>query len=145
MHGRLGLVILGVMQDSIFTKIIRGEIPSHKIYEDELTYAFLDIHPAQPGHTLIVPKKQVEFLWDLDSADYQAVMATVQKLGKHLRHTLGRPYVGMQVIGVDVPHAHVHLIPFETVEQYRTRPDMSAEPDHPALAAMAQRLQLEVH
>lgn len=128
------------MNDSIFTKIIKGEIPSHKIYEDELTYAFLDIHPATTGHTLVVPKRQVEFLWELPEADYQAVMATVQRLGAQLRTTLEVPYVGVKVIGVDVPHAHVHLIPFTTVAEYDTHPDLSSEPDHAALGATAEKL-----
>ena len=66
------------MEDTIFTKIIKGEIPSHKIYEDEKTFAFLDIHPLTDGHVLVVPKVQVEFIWDLKPEDYQAVMATVQ-------------------------------------------------------------------
>jgi diadenosine tetraphosphate (Ap4A) HIT family hydrolase len=61
------------MEESIFTKIVKGEIPSHKVYEDALTLAFLDIHPVQPGHTLVIPKKQVEFVWDLPEEDYQAV------------------------------------------------------------------------
>lgn len=128
------------MQESIFTKIINGDIPSHKIYEDDLTYAFLDIHPVQPGHTLVIPKKQVEFLWDLEAADYQAVMATVKKLATHLRATLKVPYVGVKVIGVDVPHAHVHLIPFTTTEQFNFHPDMTAQPDHAALAQIAAQL-----
>lgn len=130
------------MHDSIFTKIINGEIPSHKIYEDDLTYAFLDIHPVQPGHVLVVPKKQVEFLWDLEDEDYQAVMATSKKLATHLRQTLSIPYVGIKVIGVDVPHAHVHLIPFTTTAEYNVHPDMNAEPDHVALAEMAKKLVL---
>lgn len=128
------------MQDSIFTKIINGEIPSHKIYEDDLTYVFLDIHPVQPGHTLVIPKKQVEFLWDLEDADYQAVMNTAKNLASHIRDTLEVPYVGLKVLGIDVPHAHVHLIPFSTTEEFEHHPDMSAEPDHAALAAMAEKL-----
>lgn len=128
------------MEDSIFTKIIRGEIPCHKVYEDDRTLAFLDIHPVQLGHVLVVPKKQVEFVWDLDDDDYRAVMATAQKVARRQREVLDVPYIGEQVIGVDVPHAHVHLIPFTTVEQYRNVPDMSAEPDHAALAVMAERL-----
>lgn len=130
------------MQDSIFTKIIKGDIPSHKIYEDDHTYAFLDIHPIAPGHTLVVPKKQVEFVWDMDDEDYQAIMATVKKIALHLRQTLGVPYVGEQVIGVDVPHAHVHLIPFTSVVDYHHIPDTNAEPDHAALAALAEKLRL---
>lgn len=130
------------MKDTIFTQIINGTIPSHKIYEDDLTYAFLDIHPVQPGHTLVVPKKQVEFLWDLEDADYQAVMATAKKLATHLRATLQVPYIGVKVIGVDVPHAHVHLIPFTTTAEYNIHPDMAAEPDHVALAKIAATLNL---
>lgn len=130
------------MQDSIFTKIIKGEIPCHKVYEDEKTIAFLDIHPVQEGHILIVPKSQVEFLWDLESVDYAAVMSTVQKIALHLREQMNVPYVGEQVIGVDVPHAHVHLIPFSDVKEFRNQPDMMAEPDHAALAQLAKRLAL---
>ena len=130
------------MEESVFTKIINGDIPSHKIYEDEHTYAFLDIHPANEGHTLVIPKKQVEFLWDLDDETYAQVMATVKKVGLHLRQALAYPYVGVQVVGIDVPHAHVHVIPFETVEQYRSKPDMNAEPDHAALAELARKLAL---
>ena len=128
------------MMDSIFTKIIKGEIPGFKIFEDESTYAFLDIHPVQPGHTLVVPKRQVEFVWDLNPKDYDALMAAVKKIARHLRQVSGRPYVGVQVVGVDVPHAHVHLIPFTTVEEFRTRPDMRAEPDFDALSKDAAHL-----
>lgn len=130
------------MQDSIFTKIIKGEIPCHKVYEDEKTIAFLDIHPVREGHILVVPKSQVEFLWDLESVDYAAVMSTVQKIALHLREQMNVPYVGEQVIGVDVPHAHVHLIPFSDVKEFRNQPDMTAEPDHTALVQLAKRLAL---
>jgi histidine triad (HIT) family protein len=128
------------MSDSIFTKIIKGEIPSHKIYEDSRTFAFLDIHPKQPGHTLVIPKKQIEFVWDLDDEDFAAVMVTVKKVAVRLRAVLARPYVGMLVVGIDVPHAHVHVYPFSTNEQSRYVPDQSAEPDHVALAEMAKKL-----
>ena len=130
------------MQNSIFTRIINGKIPSHKIYEDEYTYAFLDIHPIAPGHTLVIPKKQVEFVWDLDEPDYQALQATVQKIARHMREVLSVPYIGEQIIGVDVPHAHIHLIPFRDVSEYRNVPDMNDEPDHAVLAAMAEKLKL---
>lgn len=128
------------MADSIFTKIIRGEVPSYKIYEDARTFAFLDIHPKQPGHTLVVPKKQVEFVWDLDNEDYRALMTTVQRVAGQLRAVLGRPYVGMIVVGIDVPHAHVHVYPFSTAEQSQFIPDQTAKPDHSALAEMAKKL-----
>ncbi len=127
-------------EDSIFTKIIKGEIPCHKIYEDDKTLAFLDRSPIQPGHTLVVSKRQVDPLWDLPEEDYEAVMAVAQKIAKRLCQVLGVPRIGMQVIGIDVHHAHVHLIPFSTVEEFRSIPDPNAEPDHPALAEMAKRL-----
>lgn len=128
------------MEDSIFTKIIKGEIPCHKIYEDDKTLAFLDIHPKTDGHTLIIPKKQVEFIWDLEDEDYQALMAAVQKIGRRIRETLGKPYVGEMVIGIDVPHTHVHVFPFSNMEEYSRRPDMKADPDHAALSKVAEKL-----
>lgn len=128
------------MQASIFTKIIKGEIPCHKVYEDDKTLAFLDIHPVQPGHSLVIPKKQVEFLWDLENEDYQAVMMTAKKVAQQIRTVLKVPYVGEQVVGIDVPHAHVHLIPFSTTAEFRAIPDMDADPDHVALAEMAKKL-----
>jgi len=126
--------------DSIFTKIVKGEIPSHKIYEDDDVFAFLDIHPITPGHTLVVPKKQVEFLWDLDEETYTKLTLAAKKIALHIRETLSVPYVGEQVIGVDVPHAHIHLIPFTDAKEFHAEPDQSAEPDHATLAKMAELL-----
>lgn len=130
------------MQDSIFTKIIRGEIPSHKIYEDDKTLAFLDIYPVQPGHVLVIPKKQVEFVWDLDDEDYQALMAATKKIALHIRQTLGVQYVGEKIFGTDVPHAHVQLIPFNKPHEFQAHQDMAKEPDHQTLAELAERLRL---
>lgn len=130
------------MEDSIFTKIIKGEIPSYKVYENEHVYAFLDIHPIAPGHVLVVPKKQIEFLWDLEDDDYRTLMEVVKEIAVHLRTVLNTPYVGVKVVGVDVPHAHVHLVPFTTVEEFRNRPDMASEPDYEALAALAKKVQM---
>lgn len=128
------------MKDSIFTKIIKGEIPSHKIYEDEDVVAFLDIHPVVPGHTLVVPKKQVEFVWDLDEETYTKLTLATKKIALHLRKTLDIEYVGEQIIGVDVPHAHIHLIPFTQAIDFHQEADQSLEPDHAALARMAELL-----
>jgi histidine triad (HIT) family protein len=126
---------------SIFTQIINGEIPCHKVYEDERTLAFLDIHPIQPGHVLVVPKKEVSFVWDLDAEDYQALMATVKKVGQRLREAFpDKERVGVMIEGLDVAdHAHVKIFPFSKGE-YRRIPDMEAEPDHAALAEMAKKL-----
>jgi len=128
------------MQDSIFTKIIKGEIPAHKVYEDEKTLAFLDIHPVAEGHVLVVPKVQVEFVWDLEAEDYEALMAAVQKIGFRLREIIGTPYVSARVVGTDVPHAHVHLIPFTKTEELHHSPDLEADPDHEPLITLAEKL-----
>lgn len=133
-------IVEHMQEESIFTKIIKGDIPCHKIYEDDLTLAFLDIHPVQPGHTLVIPKKQVEFVWDLDDETYQAVMSTAKKVAKRLKAVLKTPYIGEEVVGVEVPHAHVHIIPFSTLEEFRNIPDKSAEPEFEALAEMAKKL-----
>jgi histidine triad (HIT) family protein len=128
------------MEESIFTKIVKGDIPAHKVYEDERVLAFLDIHPVGAGHTLVIPKQQVEFLWDLEDGDYQAVMAAAKATARRIREVLGVKYVGVKVIGVDVPHAHVQLIPFNTAAEYNAPQDMESEPDHAALAAVAEKL-----
>ena len=130
------------MEDSIFSKIIRGDIPSHKIYEDDHVFAFLDIHPQVVGHVLVVPKVQVEFLWDLPDEDYQALTKAVKKIALHLRTVLRVPYVGEKVVGVDVPHTHIHLIPFSHVDEYNRIADMDKEPDHDGLAELAAQLSL---
>lgn len=128
------------MADSIFTKIIKGEIPCFKIYEDERTLAFLDIHPSVEGHTLVIPKKQVEFVWDLEPDDYVALMDSVKKVADHLRRVTHKEFVGSKIIGIDVPHAHVHLVPFSTIEEYRRAGDQSAEPDFAALKKVHEKL-----
>lgn len=131
------------MKPSIFTKIINGEIPCHKVYEDDTTFAFLDINPATKGHTLVVPKRQVEFVWDLSDDEYRALMTTVKKIALHLREQLDVPYVGEVVVGVDVPHAHVHLIPFlKSYQLKQVFEPTSSEPDHDALAKVAELVQL---
>lgn len=129
-------------EPSIFTKIINGEIPCHKIYEDNKTLAFLDIHPVAEGHTLVIPKVEIEFLWDLDDDDYSAVMSTAKKVALRLKEVIGKPYVGEMVVGTDVPHAHVHIVPFtETRELKRTLDPMQDTPvNHTALADLAKKL-----
>ena len=97
---------------SVFTKIVNGEIPCYKIYEDDKTLAFLDIHPETKGHTLVIPKKEVDKLYDLPDEDYYAVMATAKKLAKHMEKVMGARTV-WKVVGSDVPHAHVHLYPYD--------------------------------
>ena len=129
------------MEDSIFTKIVRGEIPCYKVYEDDLTLAFMDIHPIQPGHVLVISKKQVEFVWDLDDEDYQAIMATAQLVALRLRKVFpDKTHVAMIVEGLDVAHAHIKVFPFSTDEEFRRKPDNTLEPDHAELAELARKL-----
>jgi len=128
------------MADSVFTKIIKGEIPANKIYEDELTIAFLNIYPDQPGHTLVIPKKQIDHLWDVPDEDYIAVMRTCKKVANRIRDVLKPERVGVKVVGEEVPHAHVHLIPFNTLEEFKEIQPHLGEPDYQALKEMAQKL-----
>jgi len=130
------------MQDSIFTRIIKGEIPSHKVYEDEYTFAFLSINPIHPGHTLVVPKQQVDKLWDLPDDLYQAVMATSKKVANRIQEVLQPTRVGVHVAGTEVPHAHVHLFPFSGEGDFWDKP-MEASVASEELAAMAARLRME--
>lgn len=95
---------------SVFAKIIRGEIPCYKVYEDERTLAFLDIAPEAEGHTLVIPKVEVDKVYDLADEDYMAVMKTVKKLAKHMEEVLGER-MQIKIVGIDVPHAHVHILP----------------------------------
>lgn len=126
------------MKESIFTKIIKGEIPSRKIYEDEKTFAFLDINPLTPGHTLVVPKTQVEFVWDLSDEDYRAVMETARLVAKRQKSVLQAAYIGEKIVGTDVPHAHVHVIPFDDPSQLnRTTGTPAKQAD---LAQIAEKL-----
>ncbi len=111
---------------SIFTKIINGEIPSYKIYEDDKTYAFLDIHPESKGHTLVVPKNEVDKIYDLPDEDYEALMATAKKLAKNMEEKLNARTL-LKVIGTDVPHAHVHLVPFDETWVHGRTLDLTPE------------------
>jgi histidine triad (HIT) family protein len=128
------------MEDSIFTRIIKGGIPCHKVYEDDKTLAFLDIHPAQPGHTLVVPKAQVDHVWDLDDDGYTALWLSAKKVARRLQEVLGTARVGVRVEGFDVPHAHIHLIPINSGADFKAQGDKDVPPDHDALAAMAGKL-----
>jgi histidine triad (HIT) family protein len=128
------------MQPSIFTRIIKGEIPSHKIYEDDKTIAILDQHPLIPGHVLVIPKVQIDHIWDLSDEDYHYLWEVVKKLGTHIRAVIGSPRVGVSVEGFGVPHVHIHLIPIYRENDLQKHRDVSVEPDKKALAKMAKKL-----
>ena len=105
---------------SIFSKIVAGEIPCYKIYEDDTVLAFLDIHPESKGHTLVIPKIEVDKIYDLPDGVYTHLMEVVKKLSKNMEEKLGARTL-WKVVGTDVPHAHVHLMPYdETWEHGKT-------------------------
>ena len=120
---------------SVFSKIIAGEIPCYKIYEDDKTLAFLDIHPESMGHVLVVPKVEVDKVYELPAEDYVALMEAVRKVSLHMEKVLGKRVL-WKVIGTDVPHAHVHLMPLdETWEHGRV-----LEPSEDEMRAMQEKL-----
>ena len=126
---------------SIFTKIINGEIPCHKVYEDDKTIVFMDILPVQPGMVLVVPKAEIDNFEELSEEDYQALWATVKKVAKKMRQGLPvKKKIAVQVEGLDVAHAHVKMFPFDTGAEFHARPNTALQPDHAALAEMAKKL-----
>lgn len=96
---------------SIFTRIINGEIPCYKIAEDDRHIAFLDVNPVQPGHVLVVPKHEVSYIFDLDDDEYQSLTLFAKRVAEALKKAVPCKRVGVAVIGLEVPHAHIHLIP----------------------------------
>ena len=104
---------------TLFSKIISGEIPSHKVAETDDFLAFLDINPNAKGHTLCIPKKEVNKLFDLDDKTYLDLMAFSKKVAHGLESTIDCKRVGMAVIGLEVPHVHVHLVPINTMDDMR--------------------------
>lgn len=101
---------------SIFTRIIQGDIPCYKIAEDEEFFAFLDISPLSPGHTLVVPKKEVDKYFDLESSEIAGLNVFAQRIAHAIRDVIPCQRVGQIVFGLEVPHAHIHLIPIRTEE-----------------------------
>ncbi|MGO2102916.1 MAG: HIT family protein [Psychroflexus halocasei] len=104
---------------SIFTKIINGDLPAYKVAENDDFLAFLDINPNTKGHTLCIPKKEVDKIFDLDEETYNALMTFSRKVALALRKTVECKRIGMSVIGLEVPHVHVHLIPLHKMEDTR--------------------------
>ncbi len=102
---------------TIFTKIVNGEIPSYKIAETEDYYAFLDINPIVEGHTLVIPKKEIDYIFDLDEDTLAGLNIFAKKVAKAIEQAIKCKRVGIMVIGTEVPHAHIHLIPFSNEAQ----------------------------
>lgn len=115
---------------SIFTKIIKGEIPSYKIAEDDRFFAFLDINPLGEGHTLVVPKEEIDYIFDLNAEVLADMMVFAQKIAKAIKEVIPCNRIGVSVIGFEVPHAHIHLVPINTLGDInfsKTRPQISKE------------------
>ncbi len=104
---------------TIFTKIVNGEIPCYKIAEDENYLAFLDVNPNAKGHTLCIPKFEIDKIFDMDEAHYLGLMHFARKVAIALEKTIPCKRIGMSVIGLEVPHAHVHLIPLNEMDEMR--------------------------
>ncbi len=127
---------------SIFTKIINGEIPSYKIIEDELFFAFLDINPNAKGHTLCIPKKEVNKIFDLDEATYLGLMAFSRKVGKAIEKAVDCKRVGVTIIGLEVPHVHVHLIPLNEMKDATFQYKIKLSPEE--FTALAERIRSKI-
>ncbi len=129
-----------MQEPSIFTKIINGELSCHKLYEDDKTIAFLTIAPVREGHALVIPKIQVDQYVDVPDEYYEAVWRTVKKVAANIKTVTGKERVGILVRGLDVPHFHVHLIPFSPGESLKDGDGEVALQDE--LALVAQKLRL---
>lgn len=124
---------------SIFSKIIKGEIPCHKIAEDEQFFAFLDVFPLVPGHVLVVPKTETDYIFDIADADLAAMMVFAKQVAKILKAAVPCTRIGVAVIGLEVPHAHIHLVPMNTANDLNfTRPKL--QPSQEELKQMAERI-----
>ena len=115
---------------SIFSKIVQGDIPSYKIAEDEHYLAFLDIFPLAVGHVLVIPKNETDSIFDLNDQEYQGFWQFAKKTAKAIEKTIPCKRVGIAVIGLEVPHAHIHLIPLQTVEDINfSKSKLKLDPD----------------
>lgn len=123
---------------SIFSRIIAGEIPSYRVAEDDRHYAFLDINPLAPGHTLVVPKREVDYIFDLSDEEYTALQLFAKRVAKAQKKALPCKRIGVAVLGMEVPHAHIHLVPLnsETDMDFRNKKTIAPE----EMAAIAARI-----
>lgn len=129
---------------TIFTRIVKGEIPSYKIAEDEYCYAFLDISPLAKGHTLVIPKKETDYIFDIESDDYNRLWSFAKKIATALEKAVPCKRIGIAVIGLEVPHAHIHLIPMNKVSDMNfAMPKLSFSPEEMKATAEAIRANLK--
>jgi histidine triad (HIT) family protein len=115
---------------SIFTRIINGELPAYKVAENDQFLAFLDIAPLAEGHTLVIPKKEVDLIWDMTDEDLAALHVFAKSVAVKLKRVVPCTRIGMTVIGLEVPHAHIHLIPMDSVSEMDfSRPKLTVSPE----------------
>ena len=124
---------------SVFTKIINGEIPCYKIAEDENYLAFLDVNPNAKGHTLCIPKEEINKIFDMEEEDYLGLMKFSRKVAKALEKTVECKRIGVAVVGLEVPHTHVHLIPLQDMDDMRFQRKTSLTKEE--FEALAQAIQ----
>lgn len=125
---------------SIFTKIVKGEIPSYKIAETDMYYAFLDINPLAEGHTLVIPKKETDYILDIDDSELGGLFTFAKKVGQAIEQVVECKRIGITVIGLEVPHAHVHLIPINSLyDMDFKQPKLSFKPEE--LQELAAKIQ----
>ena len=128
---------------SIFSKIVAGQIPAHKVAETSEYLAFLDINPLPEGHLLVIPKKEVDYLFDLDSETYVGLMMFAQIVAIGLKRAIPCERIGLTVIGLEVPHAHIHLIPINSMDDMNfSRPKLKLSEERLTEIAEAIRVQL---
>lgn len=120
---------------SIFSKIVAGEIPCYKVAEDDRHLAFLDINPMAPGHTLVIPKKEIDYLFDMADDEYTALELFAKRVAKALKSAMPCARVAEAVLGMEVPHAHIHLVPIKTEADMNFRNKMSIPGDEMAAIA----------
>ena len=117
------------MEDCLFCKIIKGEIPSYKIWEDENFFAFLDINPINPGHTILVPKKHLDYIFDLEEPLYSEIFKTAKKLSEPLKKATGAKRVALAIEGFVISHIHIHLVPVNKVNDLDPNKARKANPE----------------
>ena len=126
---------------SIFSKIAAGEIPSYKVAADDKHYAFLDINPVAPGHVLVIPRKETDYIFDIDDKEYQEYTLFAKRVAQALKEAMPCKRIGRALMGLEVPHAHIHLIPMnsESDMNFKSKVTLPAEEMEAIAAAIAKK------
>jgi histidine triad (HIT) family protein len=136
--------LTGKIMASVFSKIVKGEIPSHKIAEDENYFAFLDINPLAKGHTLVIPKQEIDYLFDLDDNLLAGIQVFSKRIARAIEKVVPCKRIGVAVLGLEIPHAHIHLIPINRLDDINFgRPKLKFSEEELAEIASMIRLELD--